>query len=179
MLSFDLPAARFNYRVAAVALHQKHVLLHRLEGDDFWALPGGRCEALERSSAALARELREELGETVRIDRLLWVVENFFTHAVRSHHELGFYYLVAFPPDSPHLDARQPFRGEEHGVPLLFQWFPLAAVPQLPIYPMFLRTALQAIPDTIQHVVNEDNREADSRAAGEARARQAHVPEAE
>jgi hypothetical protein len=30
------PPAHFGYRVAAVAIHDGHVLLHRAECDDFW-----------------------------------------------------------------------------------------------------------------------------------------------
>ncbi len=87
MITFDLPAARFTYRVAAAVVHEGRVLLNREEADSFWFLPGGRCEAMEPSSVALLREMREELGETVTIERLLWVAENFFTDARGPHHE--------------------------------------------------------------------------------------------
>lgn len=161
MIAFDLPDACFTYRVAAVALHDGHVLLHRAECDDFWALPGGRCEAMEHSTDAILREMREEYGETVRVERLLWVVENFFTHAGKPYHELGLYYLVALTPGSPLLDTRTVCGGQEGDLPLIFQWFPLDAVERTRIYPVFLRTALQSIPDTIEHVVNHDRQDDD------------------
>ncbi|WP_395848191.1 hypothetical protein [Cystobacter fuscus] len=44
MLSFDTPTHRFHLRAAAVIRQGPRVLLHRLETDTFWALPGGRVE---------------------------------------------------------------------------------------------------------------------------------------
>ncbi|OUM03252.1 hypothetical protein A8M77_06220 [Variovorax sp. JS1663] len=39
MISFDAHTHRFNLRAAAVVLHEGAVLLHRIEGDDFWSMP--------------------------------------------------------------------------------------------------------------------------------------------
>jgi ADP-ribose pyrophosphatase YjhB (NUDIX family) len=70
MLSNDMPRemitmtrnnARFGMRVAGVAIHERHVLLHRAEHDDFWALPGGRVEMLEPADVSLKREMKEEM----------------------------------------------------------------------------------------------------------------------
>jgi hypothetical protein len=45
VISFDVDAGHFNYRVAGVCLHADYVLLQRAVADDFWALPGGRSSA--------------------------------------------------------------------------------------------------------------------------------------
>lgn len=158
MISFNLPTARFNYRVAGIALHDGHVLLQRIESDPIWFLPGGRCEAMEASAITLVREMQEECGQTVTIDRLIWVMENFFTHAGTQFHELGLYYLMSLPVDSPFLDVHTPFYGDEPTVRLIFQWFPLTALDGIPLRPTFLRTALQAIPPSLQHIVHDDTR---------------------
>lgn len=47
MITFDADAGRFNCRVVGVALHERHVLIHRSETDDFGTLPGGRAELME------------------------------------------------------------------------------------------------------------------------------------
>ena len=154
MISFDVGGVSFGYRAAGIAIHQEHVLPHRAITDDFWALPGGRCEAMERSEDALRREMLEEFSTVVRVERLVWVVENFFRHAGTLYHELGLYFRMALPPGSPLLDVQTPFAGLEGARPLIFQWFPLATLPTLTIYPVFLRGALQAIPDSVQHIVN-------------------------
>jgi 8-oxo-dGTP pyrophosphatase MutT (NUDIX family) len=158
MITFDLPGARFGYRVAAVILHEGRVLLNREEAGSHWFLPGGRCEAMEPSSVALRREMQEELGETVTIERMLWVVENLFTVAGRPHHELGLYYLATLPPTSPLLDGTM-FPSLEQHTPLVLQWFPLGEAADLPLYPVFLRSGLRNLPDRLEHIVNHDSRE--------------------
>jgi len=162
MISFDIEHVRFHYRAAGVFLREGHVLLCTVEGLDFWFIPGGRCEAMETSADAVAREVREELGMEARVGRLLWVVENFFTHAGKSAHELGLYYLMALPPDSLLLDTGRTFHGDEHGERMTYRWFPLDELERTRVYPIFLRAALQHIPDAIQHIVNVDNKEEDT-----------------
>jgi ADP-ribose pyrophosphatase YjhB (NUDIX family) len=71
-------SAHFGLRAVAVALRDGHILLNRCEKDDYWFLPGGRFELLESAPGAIRREKRKELGAEVRVERLLWIVENFF-----------------------------------------------------------------------------------------------------
>jgi 8-oxo-dGTP pyrophosphatase MutT (NUDIX family) len=156
VITFALPGGRFTYRAVAVLVHEEHVLLHRAGRDEFWSLPGGRCELFETAATAVRRELREELGTDVTVERLLWVVENFFV-LDGPHHELGPYYLVSLPPESGLLDVSATFAGQEEHVPLIFRWFPVADLAELPLYPVFLRVALQSIPDTTQHIIDRDN----------------------
>jgi len=156
-ITFDLPRGRFLMRVVGVAVHDGRALLHRTVSDDFWALPGGRCKVMEASAEALVREMREELGLTVRVGRLLWVVENFFTHMDVAYHGIEVFYLMTLPDDAPQLDPSRPFSGQEEHNPLIFQWFPLSELPTLRLYPQFLRAGLQALPDHIQHVVTRDD----------------------
>lgn len=160
MIAFDIGNARFNYRVAGVALCDDRVLLHYAPEDDFWFLPGGRCEIREPSTDTLKREMREELGVDVEIERLLWVVENFFTWVDGTpFHELSFYYLVAIPPESSlhtHTDA---FVGMEDAN---FRWHRLDELEDVPVQPAFLREGLRSLPDTIQHIVNIDSKEEDT-----------------
>lgn len=162
MITFDRDAFRFTYRVAGVCIHDGYVLLHRAETDDFWALPGGRCELGEASDEALRREMMEELGVAVTVGRLLWVVENFFMHHGTENHELGLYYATDLPTGHPYHDTMQTFHGiEEHPaheqIPaLIYQWFPIALVPNMIVFPVFLRAAFHDLPTTTQHIVNRE-----------------------
>jgi ADP-ribose pyrophosphatase YjhB (NUDIX family) len=155
VITFEQDSKRFNHRVAGVSLRDGRVLLHRAETEDFWTLPGGRVELLEPSAEALRREMQEELGIEVEVERLLWVVENFFEYDKKAYHELAFYFLVSFPANSPLYD-KPAFQGNEEGVRLLFQWFPLDTLETVRLYPSFLRAALQILPDAVTHVVHFD-----------------------
>ncbi len=157
MITFSHHNTRFNYRIASVALHEGNILLNKLTDHNFWFLPGGRAELLEPSHQTLKREMREELGTEIHIERLLWIIENFFTLG-ETYHELGLYFLVTFPPGS-HLyayPANQPFPAREQSPGLTFQWHPLSGLQNINLQPAFLRSALNAIPATTEHIIHID-----------------------
>jgi ADP-ribose pyrophosphatase YjhB (NUDIX family) len=156
MITLSRDDVRFTFRVVGVAIHHDRVLLHQAEGDDFWALPGGRAELLEPAPETLRREMVEELSAEVEVVRLLWVAENFFMHQGLHHHELGLYFLMHFAPSSPVLRHAGAFDGYEGHTRLIFQWFPVADLAQLRLYPSFLRQGLSMLPATVQHVVHTD-----------------------
>ncbi len=64
--------------------------------------------------------MREELEVEVRVERLIWVVENFFEYQGMSPHELGLYFLMRFPEGSPLYGKQEPFEGDEEGIKLIF-----------------------------------------------------------
>ena len=161
MLYFSVGTGRFILRTAGVVFQNNRVLLHQVEGWDFWALPGGRVRHLETTEQALKREMQEETESPVQIERLLWVAENFFQHEEGSgpthptfltpSHEIGFYYLCRFPEPSP-LYEQDTFLGEENGHTIIFKWYPFTALETCPLYPAFLRKALQTPPTHTTHV---------------------------
>lgn len=156
MITFTQDALRFTYRVVGVAIEDGRVLLHQAEGDDFWALPGGRGELREPAADTLRREMREELALDVEVVRPLWLVENFFRHQGLDHHELGFYFLMRVPAGWPLRTAAAPFDGDEAGVRLVYQWFPLDELASLRVYPSFLIDGLRNLPSHLRHVVHTD-----------------------
>jgi 8-oxo-dGTP pyrophosphatase MutT (NUDIX family) len=156
MIAFEQGGLKFNYRIAGVVINDARVLLHRGESDGFWTLPGGRGELLEPSQDTLRREMLEELGVEVSVHRLLWVVENFFEYEGRSYHELGFYFSMAFPQDSHLYLKSEPFLGDEEGIKLIYQWFPIDEIERIELYPTFLKQGLKALPEYIQHIVRFD-----------------------
>ena len=168
MIRLQAATGSFNYRIVGVAVRGDEVLLHRAVTDDFWALPGGRAELREPAEATLRREMREELDVEVRVERLLWVVENFFTFRGVDHHELALYFLIDLPSDSLPATARRPFRGDEEGLELVFEWHPRAGLDRVRLYPTFLREALHSLPETPVHVVHTDPTEGEVEASAAA-----------
>ena len=167
MISFSAGEWRFHLRAAGVVRHGEFVLLHRMAGDSFWALPGGRVEVGETAEAAVQREMREELGTEVRHVTLCAVVENLFMHEGRPQHGVELHFEVALPEGSP-LIGCEPFeRVEDGGVGLngdnasctrlLFQWFHVSELQLLDLRPSFLRQSLSRTTTTgPQHIVHDE-----------------------
>ena len=153
MVSFDLGSHKFQLRAAAVIVHDGSVLLHRLETDDFWALPGGRVEPGEDSSNTVVREMYEELNETVVCNRLLYLAENFFASHGKANHEIGLYFEASLAPDSHLLGKGQSYAGMEGNSKLEFRWFRQSELHSLDLRPAFLRKSLSEPVLSFAHIV--------------------------
>ncbi len=156
MISVDIRGVRFQLRAAAVIVHDQSVLLQRMEGDTVWALPGGRVEPGEDACATLVREMQEELDTSVEVDELLYVVENFFTHAGKPQHELGMYFKTRLQPQSPLLEKSCAHWGIEGKRKLQFQWFICDQLDSVELHPSFLRETLAKPVLQFAHVVQRD-----------------------
>jgi len=156
MITFEAPTpsgpCTFMTRAVAVITRPGQVLLHRCVSDDFWSLPGGRCELLEPTGRGAEREIAEELRVTATTRRLLWVAETFYADRDgMQYHEMGFYHLVDIAPDSEVMQGDGPFPGYEDRLPLEFRWFALDSIDAVNLYPVFLRSALAGLPDSPAH----------------------------
>jgi len=151
MLRFDEGENRFNFRSAALIIHQDHVLLHRDFRDDFWALPGGRVEFFETSEATVIRELKEELGVSSSIKKHLWYVENFYRYGNKKYHEIANYFLVALTED-PIIESEIDFPGIEDDEKLIFRWVPIDKVKTYVVKPSFLIDGIQKLPEQVQYI---------------------------
>lgn len=152
---FHTDIAVFNYRVAGIWIKNGHVLLHRDVNEKNWSLPGGRVKIAEDSTSSIKREFQEELGLDIKFERLAWVVENFFEYKGKDVHEIGMYYIVT-SEDEPNEWSISPFYGNE-GERLIYQWTPIEELPEIELYPEFLRTALARIPIKTEHILVKQN----------------------
>lgn len=146
----------FNYRTCGVISDGKRVLLHRRKCDDFWTLVGGRVQMLEPSDCAVKREVKEELGEDIEVNKLLWMVENFFRFEDKYYHEISTIYLLNLEKDSWILDQRDSFNGIEEGKKLIYKWFNFDELNSLDIRPSFLKEKLIFLPNNTEHIINKD-----------------------
>lgn len=152
-ITFKADNLGFSHRTAGVAIHEDHVLLMHALSADFWIVPGGRVDVLETSEQSLIREMQEELSTEVKIERLLWMVENLFEYQRQYWHELATYYLVTLPEGSLLLEQDE-FIGDENGFDALYRWHPLSTLADLTIYPTFLKETLLDLPETPQHIIH-------------------------
>jgi len=114
---------------------------------------------LESAKDALRREMQEELGVEIHVERLVWVVENFFEYADKSYHELALYFLMTLPRNSHLYWRSEPFTGDEEGIKLIFRWYRLDELEKTTLYPTFLRKALNSIPEATEYIVHIDGKE--------------------
>ena len=169
MITYKKDNKAFVYRVAGIAIFNNKLLVHRSIKDDFWALPGGRCEMLEISKDALIREMKEEIGADIIIKRPLYFVENFFHFKSTDFHELSIYYLMGFSMHSKWILEEKTFYGKEEelenendvyeraGLKLIFKWVDLNKIEDIRLYPLFLRKSLKDIKPYIEHIINFDD----------------------
>lgn len=156
MISFDGEGARFNYRVAGIAIENGRVLLGRADWEDFWYLPGGRVEMRETARESLAREMWEELGADVDVGRLVWVLENFFEFDGTPFHEIGLYFDVSLTDSGTDTRADE-FERNDNGTRLIFRWVPVERLDEVRVLPAFLVEGLREIPQRTEHVVWRDD----------------------
>jgi ADP-ribose pyrophosphatase YjhB (NUDIX family) len=120
-----------------------------------WSLPGGRVEWSESTIDTLRREMQEELCVEVTVERLGWIIENFFTFQGEEYHEIEFYYLMRLPSDTSFLNEAAPFSmAETH---LLFRWVPLSKLEDEAFYPICLRKGMREWQDDLVHFNEREN----------------------
>ena len=89
----------FKLRVCGALKLGEKFLFIKHEGSKFFCLPGGHVEQGEDSETAIKREMEEELGFPVKLEKLLGIDQNFFPLSNgKSFHEIAFYYL--FSPEN-------------------------------------------------------------------------------
>ncbi|MFY9283445.1 MAG: NUDIX domain-containing protein [Miniphocaeibacter sp.] len=76
-IEIKVEKGRFNYRVGAIILNNKKILFMKDGKSDYYYLPGGRVKLHETIEEAIKREIKEELKSDIKIERPLWLVENF------------------------------------------------------------------------------------------------------
>ncbi|MDP2122264.1 MAG: NUDIX hydrolase [Hoeflea sp.] len=160
-IRFNDQGRRFNARVAGLALRDGHLLVHRAVHEPFWTIPGGTAELGEDSRTTLVREMEEELGVTVTVGRLVFLVENFFHFEDRDWHEVGWYYLMDIPQSFPYApDGRIVHENADGKNHLEFKWVPAtrACLEALPLPPVFLADRIESLPGTTEHIIWDDGK---------------------
>ncbi|KXT83648.1 Nudix dNTPase [Streptococcus sp. DD11] len=76
--SYQLNQQGFLYKAAAIIIEQGTVAFMTNPDEDYYYPLGGAVQLGESSEAAVKHEVLEETGQAYKIDRLLFVHENFF-----------------------------------------------------------------------------------------------------
>jgi ADP-ribose pyrophosphatase YjhB (NUDIX family) len=151
----------FKLRASGAAITDGRLLVHTIGPSvGWWALPGGGPEFQELGAETLEREMEEEVGASIEVGSLLFVIERAFTNGVgRPSHMLELVFSMRVLDDDL-ASRREPWTGprpEEYGE-LVFHWEPLAALgDRVPFYPARLVEHLRApLPDRPVHLAWND-----------------------
>ncbi len=85
----------FRFRACAIIVRNNKVLMCENERDDYYYTLGGGVKHGETVEEAVVREVFEETGQILEIDRLLFINQNFFKdNDDKNCHEVAFYFLM-------------------------------------------------------------------------------------
>ncbi|WP_427137484.1 NUDIX hydrolase [Psychrobacillus psychrodurans] len=152
-ISFKTTEGRFNYRVAGLIVKDNKLLIMQDKGQPYFYVPGGRIKMNEKSEDAVKREIQEELGVEVKVNRMLWINENFFKEETSEEqfHEVCFFYLVELK-ENEDLKGNE-FVVDEEGKIHTYYWKTLDEIKYINLYPQFLREKIVDLPLHINHIV--------------------------
>jgi 8-oxo-dGTP pyrophosphatase MutT (NUDIX family) len=148
-----------NIRVGAIIMKDDKLLMVKNDRDDYYYSVGGRIRFGETAEQAIRREVKEELGFEMDVDRLGFICEAYFYGTIGDANERLIYepayYFYMRVPDGFVLE-NQTFL--EDGTPEYLEWVPIDT--EKTIYPEFFKTELGNPGKEIKHIVaDERNRD--------------------
>lgn len=94
-IKIDSQEGKFKFRVCGILKHNDKYLVVKMNDNINFCFPGGHVELGEDTEQAVKREMGEELGYEVEVERLISINQNFFkAQDGKFFHELGYYYIV-------------------------------------------------------------------------------------
>ena len=144
-----------NIRTGAIIQKDSKILMVGNERNDYLYSVGGRIKMGESAEEAIVREVFEETGVKMEIDRLGFVHENYFygdapTNYGKLIYEISFYFYMKTPEDfEPVSDS---FTEDEVRERLV--WVSLDE--DVKMYPEFFKTELKNPTETVKHFINDE-----------------------
>ena len=143
-----------NVRVGAIIQRDGKILMVGNSRADYLYSVGGRIKFGETAEEAVMREVLEETGVQMEIDRLGFIHENHFlgdspTNLGKLIYEISFYFYMSVP------DGFEPVcksRTEDDKQEFL-RW--VDPNEDVKLFPTFYKTELQAPADTVKHIVTD------------------------
>lgn len=144
-----------NVRVGAIIERNGKVLMVTNEGVDYYYSVGGRIQIGESAEDAVRREVLEETGCALEIERLGFIHEDFFTadspeKLGKMIYEIAFYFYMKTPADfEPHSESLTAEGRGEH-----LAWVSMDT--EKTVFPSFFRTALADPVPYVRHFVTDE-----------------------
>lgn len=150
----------FRLRACGILIDDGKVLMVRNKRDPYYYSLGGGVLHGEDIEKAAIREVFEETGCALEIDRLAFIHENFFSGDELGplqgliSHEIAFYFLMKWMPNIQLKNAGETVDGlaEE----LVWLEIDNLSKQDLPVYPQFFQSELKNLSDTAKHIVTRE-----------------------
>ena len=93
-LSFKIDDVKFRVRSGVIIKYENMVLIEFSKKGENSVIPGGRVKIGEKTNLTIKREVKEEMGLDIEIQKLQIkkVFENFFEYNLEKVHEIYFVY---------------------------------------------------------------------------------------
>lgn len=142
-LKIKTDECNFKGRVNGIILKEGKILTVQINNNGFYCLPGGHIELGEDSRCAVIREIKEEVGVDIKVEKLLSIAENFFVNNKgKNMHEISFYYLVSPIQCIETKDWEIIEHDKNQDVLLQFKWFDLNEINNIDFRPNFIKDKL-------------------------------------
>ena len=150
-------AGEFKYRVVGILFdEQNRVLIQKVADNPFYCLPGGRVELGESSIEAVKRELEEELGFDVVVEKPLFFLENFFKRTTGADiHEIGIFFKVTSTV-APKEDWEIVENDKGILKKLRYKWVTLKGLESEDLRPAFLKEKLLNLNEDFEQIILRD-----------------------
>ena len=143
-----------NIRVGAIIMKDGKFLMVGNERSDYLYSVGGRIKFGETAEQAVIREVFEETGIKMDIDRLGFIHENYFigdspTTLGTLIYEVSFYFYMKVPENfTPKSTSQTEDNKKEH-----LKW--VLPTDEQVLYPAFFRTELKNPKNFVQHLITD------------------------
>ena len=144
-----------NVRVAGIVIKDNRVLMVKNLRSDYIYSLGGRLKFGESAREGVVREIEEETGIKMEIDRLGFIHENFFIGSTPSKmnarvYEITFYFYMKVPEDFS-VEIGVETADDDRETLVWLDWHS-----DEKYYPQFFRDELDNPVQEIKHIVTDD-----------------------
>lgn len=149
-IRFENSNIKFEVRTCGI-LKDKDKILVSYENDETntITLNGGAVKVGETTEQALMREFRVETNLIIKVNKLVGIVENFFTINNQAHHEILFVYKISLKNN-----VNQVLKCKENPDS---KWDSIKNINYLK--PIILNEIIHMNNDSLVHYINDENKE--------------------
>ena len=151
-ISVNVGSHLLNFRVSAIFRNKDKILLHHDLDSIHYTLPGGRVKEGETTKETLKSEIKEEMGQDIKIIKSVSFMENLFTMDEKKYHEILVTYELEFLDKTMY--EKEKIKTIEKDKRLEFIWFEKNKLDSIIFVPSGLKEIILKEPNEFKHIIN-------------------------